>query len=321
MSKRNNNNSQVPSKNTSILSCNIETCQNLPQLRVNNQPLEDDYFTPPQRNYNQSQVPLEKSLLFCDTNTCQNIPPRRGHNQRLEEDNITFPQSSRNQNPNLLSVPEESPDQLSDFSPPEYVPKGNENNIPELRVNYELVEDEAYSVSPTASIRHPPQNQNPKFLTVPLRNPNQMSDLTPPNFPIYRDNRISNQTSKTNYSREFRSRIPKRTSTPKIFPSAEERTNSFIINAKNDSINMLSVAISTIMLLASDNEIPDNYRLCTTKYLQLIRNNCAQSPPNVKKILKLLQPSHFVTEPQPMTQRGGVNCSCPKKVIVSRYKN
>lgn len=60
------------------------------------------------------------------------------------------------------------------------------------------------------------------------------------------------------------------------------------LSAKSDSINMLSVVISTVMLLAAKKQIPQNYITWTLKYLKCIRNKQGQYPPNIKKIQKML---------------------------------
>lgn len=277
----NNNNNESPKT-----PCNSSTCPSISQFADNN----DDILTSQNRSVSKKNSPI------CNTQMCPNASARQTNYQRMEDDH----------NSNLL------PAAINKISKVGY------NNIPEIRVNSELMEE----IPQTTSIKpQPQQNQNLRFLTIPERPSNNFSDVTPPNFPIYKDDKLSNQSSKENYSREFRSRIPKRTSTPKLFPSEQEKSNKVILNAKNDSINMLNVVISSVMLLASDKDVPPNYRLCSTKYLQLIRDNLSQSPPNVKKILKLLNPAPIVVaEKQPTIQRGNISCSCPKQPIVQRYK-
>lgn len=57
--------------------------------------------------------------------------------------------------------------------------------------------------------------------------------------------------------------------------------------ASNENASMLAVAISTVMLMASEYpRIPDEYLEYTKNYLDCIKDQNQQNPPNIKGILK-----------------------------------
>ncbi|GLV37173.1 hypothetical protein CBL_01997 [Carabus blaptoides fortunei] len=59
---------------------------------------------------------------------------------------------------------------------------------------------------------------------------------------------------------------------------------------KNRSINMLSVTISTIMLMASKTpNISNEYYSWTDRYLKCIKDGHGNYPPNVERILKKIE--------------------------------
>lgn len=60
-------------------------------------------------------------------------------------------------------------------------------------------------------------------------------------------------------------------------------------NPAHDSMHMLTITLSTIMLMAADEKIPDLHLQWTEKYLECIRDEFGRHPPNVQGILNYIK--------------------------------
>lgn len=86
-----------------------------------------------------------------------------------------------------------------------------------------------------------------------------------------------------------------------------------IYNPLNDSITMLSIVISTVLLMATDSKIPCIHLDWTKKYLNCIKDEYGNHPPNVQGILNHIRLLSGEREEKRSCDQTSDNKSVPSK--------
>lgn len=84
-----------------------------------------------------------------------------------------------------------------------------------------------------------------------------------------------------------------------------------LYNPFNDSVSMLSIVISTVLLMATDSKIPCVHVDLTQKYLNCIRDEYGNHPPNVQGILNHIRYLMGEREEKPKSKKS-LSCKSSK---------
>lgn len=94
-----------------------------------------------------------------------------------------------------------------------------------------------------------------------------------------------NLTTASTTSREFRLRRAIEETDWELTAVDETDTVVGISNVMHDTINMLAVSISCVMMMAADIKVPEDYLVWAQSYLQCIKDDEGLNPPNIQGII------------------------------------
>lgn len=125
-----------------------------------------------------------------------------------------------------------------------------------------------------------------------------ISSLSSASFSSFRydQNSPGNNAGAANTSREFRLRRAIEETDWELTAVDETDTVVGISSQLHDTINMLAVTVSCVMLMAADLKVPEDYLVWSQNYLQCIKDDEGTNPPNVQgllsEIIKRQDPSY-----------------------------